>query len=89
MSQRRVRTAHVVSVPPWLDLGLCSFQAQEAVGNQSFFAKASVERFDLRVVRRLAGAAEMQRYAMFVGPPIERFGDEFWAAVHALILRIR
>ena len=50
---------------------------------QAFVAELAVERFDVAVLRGLAGLNEFQRDAVSVGPLIERLGGELRSLVRA------
>jgi len=48
---------------------------------QALGPKTTVEGFDVFIVRRLPGPAEVKRYALGVGPKVEVPGDELRALV--------
>ena len=71
----------VIVAVPSLDL-LCSIlQAQKPVLIQALLSEAAVKRFDEGIIRGLAGAGEVQDYAMSVSPQVNFLGDKLRAVV--------
>ena len=67
---------------PGLDLGSGIVQRQEPVGVQALVAQAAVEALDERIIGRLARAAEVERYAVLIGPAVQCLRDKLRAIVH-------
>jgi hypothetical protein len=65
--QRTVRPDAVVILPPCLDLIVGVGQGQERILIQAFGSEFAVERLDKRVVRRCAGATEVEFNVVEVG----------------------
>jgi hypothetical protein len=76
-----VRTALVILPPPPFDLGLCIGQRQEPVCIEALVTQSTVEGFDKGIVGRFARPGEVQRYAIGVGPAIERLRDKLGSIV--------
>ena len=71
----------IVIPPKRIDLLLRVVDRREPMHVQTFFAEPSVERFDGRIVGRLAPAAEVENYSVGVRPQIHRGTDELGAIV--------
>ena len=53
------------------------------VATASILARASGKcALRQRIVGRLAGSAEVERHAVLIGPPMERFRDELGTIIH-------
>ena len=68
LADRAVRALLVVVLAPILQFFLRVRKAQEPVSVQTFRPEATVERFDKRIVGRLAWPREVERHAALVGP---------------------
>ena len=71
-----MRPALILVPSPDLDLGAGIGQRQEPVGVQALVAQATIERFHERIVRWLAGLAEVERDAILLSPAIKRLRDK-------------
>src|SRR6056297_4328790 len=79
VSDRAVGSDLVVVSTPILQLLASIGKAHEPVRVQAFRPELRIERLDEAVVGRLAGAGEVQRDVVGIGPKIEVPGDEFAA----------
>src|SRR5688572_2990636 len=71
----------IVIPPKCVNLLLRIRQRCEPMHVQTFFAEASVERFDDGVVRGLASPAEVENDAIGIRPEVHRRTDEFRTVV--------
>ena len=77
VADRAVGTMFVVVPTPSLAFRSGVVEGHEPGGVQAFSPDLSVEGLRKGVVRRLAGAAEVQGDAPLIGPEIEVAGDKF------------
>ena len=56
---------------------------------QALVPEPAIEGFNERIVCGLAGAGEVQRHLVHIGPLIERSGDKLWPIVHPDLGRCR
>ncbi len=71
-----MRTELVVVPSPALYFVSGVLQRHEPVHVQAFVPEAAVERFDVRIVRRCAGAGVIELDFVEVRPGVQRPGDE-------------
>ena len=71
-----MRTELVVVPSPAFYFVSGVLQRHEPVHVQAFVPEAAVERFDMRVVRRCAGAGVIELDLVEVRPGVQRSGDE-------------
>ena len=71
MADRAMGTFFVVVSAPILHLRSGIVKRQEPVSVQTLGPELAVEGFDKRIVRWLAGSAEVQSDAVRVGPQVE------------------
>ena len=76
-----VRMIRIIVLSPRLDLGAGVLQRLKPMYVQAFVPEAAIERFDRRVVGRLAPMAEVQDDLIGVRSEIHRGADELAAVV--------
>ena len=77
-----MRPLLVVVGPPMIDALLGIFYVQKPMLVQALLTKPTVERFNIRIVRRFSRSAEIQFHFIEVSPPVQALRDELWAVVH-------
>lgn len=75
-------TALVIVPSPRVDLAPSVRQRQKLMGVQAFVAAPAIEGLHEGVVGRFAKPREVKRYAVFMSPAIQRFGDKLRAIAH-------
>ena len=75
----------IVVLPPSIDLHCGILQVQEPVLVETFYSKATVERFDKCIVRGLSRSGEVQDDSVRISPKIEFFGDELTPVVYRIL----
>src|SRR4051812_3218379 len=83
VADRTVRTHLVVVSMPSLAFYTRLVEAEEPVRVQALRSELAVERFDERVVSRLAWPAEVERHAFDVGPEVELLADKLGSVIDA------
>lgn len=73
----------IVVLPPSIDLHCGILQVQKPVLVEALQTKATVERFDQRIVGWLSGPGEVQDDPVRLSPQIQFFGGELAAVVHS------
>lgn len=74
-------TRFIIVLSPLLNLGLGVVERQEPVGIYALLSESAIEAFDLGVVLRLAGPAEVQLHRTFIRPFAHDLENELAAIV--------
>ena len=83
VAKRAVRPALVVVGAPSTDDLACFGERAEPVLVQALVAELAVEALHIRVLRRLAGQYQAQRFPAVVGPAVECIASELLALIGA------
>jgi hypothetical protein len=76
-----VRSEAIVFLTPVLDFLLRIGQRQKPVHVQALVAKATVKRFNVRIICRFAWAGEVERDVLVIGPTVQGFADKLAAII--------